>query len=82
VDYCAGYVGLAALALRPHDAGARMAKAWVFERKSEYRSAIAEAEAAIDVDPNNPNAVAFADFCKVFLGRSEDGVAGLSGRLA
>jgi tetratricopeptide (TPR) repeat protein len=33
----------AALAIRPYDEWAHMAKAWGFERKQEYRSAIADA---------------------------------------
>jgi adenylate cyclase len=67
----------AALALRPHDAWAHMAKAWIFEHKHEYRSAIAEAEAAIGDDPNNANAIAYAGFWKMYLGRSEEGVAAI-----
>jgi tetratricopeptide (TPR) repeat protein len=67
----------AALAISPHDVWAHMAKAWVFEHKSEFRSAIAEAEAATADDPNNANAIAYVGFWKMFLGRSEDGVAGV-----
>jgi adenylate cyclase len=67
----------AALTLRPHDAWAHMAKAWIFEHKHEYRSAIAEAEAAIGDDPNNANAIAYAGFWKMYLGRSEEGVAAI-----
>jgi adenylate cyclase len=67
----------AALAIRPHDEWAHMAKAWGFERKQEYRSAIAEAEAAIGDNPNNANAVAYAGFWKMYLGHSEDGVASI-----
>jgi adenylate cyclase len=67
----------AALAIRPHDEWAHMAKAWGFERKQEYRSAIAEAEAAIGDNPNNANAIAYAGFWKMYLGHSEDGVAGV-----
>jgi adenylate cyclase len=67
----------AALALRPHDAWAHMAKAWILEHKHEFRSAIAEAEAAISDDPNNANAIAYAGFWKMYLGHSEEGVAGI-----
>ncbi|HXW20017.1 MAG TPA: adenylate/guanylate cyclase domain-containing protein [Roseiarcus sp.] len=67
----------AALALRPHDPWAHMAKAWIFEHKHEYRSAIAEAEAAIADDPNNANAVAYGGFWKMYLGHSEEGVAAI-----
>src|SRR5271170_1506643 len=67
----------AALALRPHDAWAHMARAWIFEHKHEFRSAIAEAEAAIGDDPNNANAIAYAGFWKMYLGRSEEGVAAI-----
>jgi adenylate cyclase len=67
----------AALAIRPHDAWAHMAKAWGFADKLEYRSAIAEAEAAIADDPNNANAIAYAGFWKMYLGHSEDGVTSI-----
>ena len=67
----------AALAIRPRDEWAHMAKAWGFEHKQEYRSAIAEAEAAIGDNPNNANAIAYAGYWKMFLGHSEDGVAGV-----
>ncbi len=65
----------AALELRPHDAWALMAKAWIFEHKKEFRSAIAEAEAARAGDPNNADAIAYAGFWKMYLGHSEDGVS-------
>ena len=67
----------AALAIRPHDEWAHMAKAWIFENKHEYRSAIAEAEAAIGDNPNNANAIAYAGYWNMYLGHSEEGVAGI-----
>jgi adenylate cyclase len=52
----------AALAIRPHDEWAHMAKAWGFERKQEYRSAIAEAEAATGTIPTMPTPLRTPDF--------------------
>ena len=36
-----------------------------------------EVEIAIALDPNHANAHAFAGFLKVYLGRAEDGLAGV-----
>jgi adenylate cyclase len=66
----------AALALRPDDSEAHFVKALLFERKSQMRKAIAEAETAIADDPNNARAIAMASYYRMFFGHAEDGVAG------
>ncbi len=66
-----------ALALQPDDAWAHMAKADVFFDKRQFRAAVSQAEAALADDPNNADAHAELSFWNVFLGHSEDGVAGL-----
>ena len=66
----------AALALRPDDSGAHFVKALLFERKSQMRQAIAEAETAIADDPNNARAIAMASFYRMYLGHAEDGFVG------
>jgi adenylate cyclase len=66
----------AALALRPDDSEAHLIKALLFERKSQWGSAIAEAETAIADDPNNARAIATATFYRMFVGHAEDGIAG------
>jgi TolB-like protein len=66
----------AALALRPDDSEGHFVKALLFERKSQMRAAIAEAETAIADDPNNARAIAMASYYRMFLGHAEDGVAG------
>ena len=66
-----------ALALQPDNSSAHEVKAWVFYLKRQWASAIAEAEAAIVNDHNNADAIASASFWKVFLGRSENGFAGV-----
>jgi adenylate cyclase len=66
-----------ALALQPDDAWAHMAKAEVFFDKRQFRAAASQAEAALADDPNNAEAHAEHSFWNVFLGHSEDGIAGL-----
>ena len=66
----------AALALRPDDSEAHFIKGLLFERKSQWGPAIAEAETAIADDPNNARAIAQASFYRMFLGHAEDGVVG------
>jgi adenylate cyclase len=66
----------AALALGPDDSEAHLIKALLFERKSQWGPAIAEAETAINDDPNNARAIATASFYRMFVGHAEDGVAG------
>jgi tetratricopeptide (TPR) repeat protein len=64
-----------ALALRPDDADAHMAKSYIFEGKLQMRAAIAEAETAVADDPNNARAIEHAGYLGSYFGRSEDGVA-------
>jgi adenylate cyclase len=66
-----------ALALQPDDTRAHMAKATVFFAKRQWKAAIAQAEAALEDDPNNASAHASASFWKMFLGHSEDGFGGV-----
>jgi adenylate cyclase len=66
----------AALALRPDDSEAHFVKALLFERNSQIRAAIAEAETAIADDPNNAGAIAMASYYRMFLGHAEEGVVG------
>ena len=66
-----------ALALQPDDTWAHMAKAEVFFDKRQSRAAISQAEAALVDDPNNADAPAERSFWNVFLGHSEDGIAGV-----
>jgi adenylate cyclase len=66
-----------ALALQPDDAWAHNAKAQVFFTKRQWKAAISQAEAALADDPNNASAHANLSFWNMFLGRSEDGFAGL-----
>lgn len=70
-----------ALALRPNDTQAHMAKAAVFFAKRQWKAAISQAEAALADDPNNAAAHNAASFWKVFLGDSEDGFAGVEAAL-
>ena len=66
----------AALALRPDDLEAHFIKGLLFEVKSQWGPAIAEAETAIADDPNNARAIAQASFYRMFLGHADDGVVG------
>jgi adenylate cyclase len=66
-----------ALALQPHNSFAHATKGYVYEAKKQWGPAIAEAEAAIAEDPNSAGAYADASFRKIYMGRSEDGFAGI-----
>ena len=66
-----------ALALQPHNSFAHVTKGYVYEAKKQWGPAIAEAEAAIAEDPNSASAYADASFRKIYMGRSEDGFAGI-----
>ncbi len=66
-----------AVAAEPDNSAAHMAKGDVFLQKRQWTQALAEAEAAIAANPNNVTAHANRSFWLMFLGRSEDGFAGL-----
>ena len=66
-----------ALALQPDNSLAHTVKGAVYFVKRQWGPAIAEAERAIEEDPNNANAHASVGFRKIFLGRAEDGFAGV-----
>jgi adenylate cyclase len=66
-----------ALALQPDSTWAHDAKAKVFYAKRQWRQAIAQEEAAFAADHNNAWAYAHASFWKMFVGRAEDGLAGV-----
>jgi tetratricopeptide (TPR) repeat protein len=66
-----------ALSIQPDNSLAHWVKSWVFYTKRQWAPAIAEAEEAIAEDQNNANAHATASFFKIFLGRSEEGFAGI-----
>jgi adenylate cyclase len=70
-----------ALVLQPHNSWAHSQKGYVFHAKGQLKPAIAEAEAATAEDPNNADAYAIASYRKSFLGRSEDGFAGVESAL-
>jgi len=67
----------AAVALQPDSSSAHLTKGEIFFLKRQWGPAITEAEAAVAKDDNNANAHAEASFWKMFLGRSEDGFAGV-----
>ena len=66
-----------ALAVEPDNSAAHMVKGDLFFDDHQIRPAIAEAEAAIQFDPNNADAHAQASFWNMFVGRSEDGFTGV-----
>ena len=66
-----------ALALQPDNSSAILAKAQLLFDKAQIAPAIAQAERAIASDPNNADAQAQASFWRMFVGRSEDGFAGV-----
>jgi adenylate cyclase len=66
-----------AVVAEPSYSATHIAKARVFQAKRQYPQAIAEADAAIADNPNNAEAHAYRGFWKLYLGRSEDGFAGL-----
>jgi tetratricopeptide (TPR) repeat protein len=66
-----------AVVAEPGYSAAHLAKARVFEAKRQWPQAIAEADAAIADNPNNADAHALRGLWKMYLGRSEDGLAGL-----
>jgi adenylate cyclase len=73
----AGKTADAALALQPDNSWVHWAKGQVYAVNRQWRPAITEYEAAIALDPNNASAHALAGFRKLFLGRAEEGIAGV-----
>jgi adenylate cyclase len=67
----------AAIAIQPGNSSAHRQKALVYMDKGQWGPAIAEAETAITNDQNNALAHAQASFWRLFLGRAEDGFAGV-----
>jgi adenylate cyclase len=67
----------AALAVQPDNSPVHHAKAQVYAAKRQWRQSITEDETAIALDPNNARAYANAGWWKLFLGRAEDGFAGI-----
>jgi adenylate cyclase len=71
----------AALAVQPDNSWAHYAKGQVYSVKRQWRPAITEFEAAIALDPNNANALGLGSYRKMYLGRAEDGFAGVEAAL-
>ena len=67
----------AALTLEPDNSAIHELKGWVYFLKRQWGPAIAEAETAATADPNNAGAHANGSYWNMFLGRSEDGFAGV-----
>jgi adenylate cyclase len=67
----------AALALQPDNSSVHHAKALVYATKRQWRQSVTENETAIALDPNNARAYANAGFGRLFLGLSEEGLAGV-----
>ena len=67
----------AALALQPENPWAHFAKGQIYYTKHQWGPTITEFETVIALDPNNPHAQAFAAELKMYLGRAEDGFAGV-----
>jgi adenylate cyclase len=67
----------AALALQPENSWAHYAKGQVYAVKRQWGPSITEYETAIALDANNANAHARAGYNKRYLGRAEDGFAGV-----
>jgi tetratricopeptide (TPR) repeat protein len=66
-----------ALVLQPENSMLRASNAITLAFKGQWRSAIAEAETSIAYDRNNALAHQLAGHLKQWLGRSEDGIAGI-----
>jgi class 3 adenylate cyclase/TolB-like protein len=67
----------AALALQPENSLAHFDKGMIYFAKRQWRPAMTELETVIALDPNNPWGHGFAGFQKMFVGRAEDGFAGV-----
>jgi class 3 adenylate cyclase/TolB-like protein len=66
-----------ALALQPENSMVHYVKGQVYAAKRQWGQSIMEYEAAVALDPNNAPAHAKAGFNKKYLGRAEDGFAGV-----
>jgi TolB-like protein len=66
-----------ALAIQGKESETHRIKGMVLAAKHEWRPAIAEAELAVALDRNNAKANADASLWKMYLGRSEEGFAGV-----
>jgi adenylate cyclase len=60
---------------------AHLVKGYVYFAKQQWGPSITEEEAAIALDPNNARARAFAGLDKMFVSRSEEGLAGVEAAL-
>jgi TolB-like protein/DNA-binding winged helix-turn-helix (wHTH) protein len=67
----------AALAVQPQYSLAHFAKGEIYFTKRQFGPSITENETVIALDPNNANAHALAGFLNLYLGRAEDGFAGV-----
>jgi adenylate cyclase len=67
----------AALALQPENSWVHYAKGQVYSVKRQWRPAIMEFEAATALDPNNAYALALGSYRKMYLGRADEGLAGV-----
>jgi adenylate cyclase len=67
----------AALALQPENSLAHYVRGYLYQAKQQWGPSIAEEETAIALDPNNARAHGLGGLGKMFVGRSEDGLAGV-----
>jgi adenylate cyclase len=70
-----------ALALQPENSLARFVKGDAYFAKQQWGPSITEEETAIALDPNNASAHGLAGFDKMFVSRSEEGLAGVEAAL-
>jgi adenylate cyclase len=67
----------AAWALQPDNSSVHYVKGYLYLANQQWGPSITEFETATALDPNNAKAYADASFDKMFLGRAEDGFAGV-----
>jgi adenylate cyclase len=67
----------AALALQPENSLAHYVKGYLYQVKQQWGPSITEFETAIALDPNNARAHGLGGLGKMFVGRDEDGLAGV-----
>jgi adenylate cyclase len=70
-----------AIAAEPESSQAHMARFWSLYARHQTREAIAEAETAIGLNPNNAEAHTQARYQNIYLGHAEDGFAGVEAAL-